>query len=203
MSPRAPDYHRAIAGRNIEAILDAAERLLERGSQASIAAVATEAAVSRVTVYAHFPTRELLLEAALDRAVRRAAVKVEAAELDAGPPIEALKRLIAVGWQLLDRLSGMARATATELSADRRRLLHEPGLASLRRLFERGQREGAFRSDVPVDWLVACFYALVHAAMDEVSAGRLDAASAPTVLSASLHDLLVGRPSAGIGEGKQ
>jgi TetR/AcrR family transcriptional repressor of mexCD-oprJ operon len=171
--------------------------LLERGSQATIAAVATEAAVSRVTVYAHFPTREKLLEAVLDRALRHAATVMEAAQLDTGPPIEALNRLIAVGWQLLDRFSGMARATAEELSSQRRRQLHEPGLAPLRRLFERGQREGAFRSDVPVDWLVACSYALVHAAVDEVGAGRLDAASAPTVLSASLHDLLAGRSSAG------
>lgn len=66
----------------------------------------------------------------------------------------------------------------------------------MRRLFERGQRDGAFRSAVPVDWLVACSYALIHAAMDEVRAGRLDAASAPTVLSVSLQDLLAGRSSA-------
>ena len=64
------DHRRAVAERNVEAILDAAERLLERRLQATISAVAAEAQLSRVTVYAHFPTREQLLEAVAERAVR-------------------------------------------------------------------------------------------------------------------------------------
>jgi TetR/AcrR family transcriptional repressor of mexCD-oprJ operon len=67
------------------------------------------------------------------------------------------------------------------------------------RLVERGRREGAFRTDVPGEWLLACSYALVHAAADEVRAGRLDAASAPGVLSVSLRDLFVNRPGGGVG----
>jgi TetR/AcrR family transcriptional regulator, mexCD-oprJ operon repressor len=72
MAEPATDHRRAIAERNVEAILDAAEQLLERRSQATIAAVAKEAGVSRVTVYAHFATREKLLEAIVERAVERA-----------------------------------------------------------------------------------------------------------------------------------
>jgi AcrR family transcriptional regulator len=53
------------------AILDAAEVLLERGGQASITAVAAEAGVSRMTVYAHFPTRQDLLGAVVERAAMR------------------------------------------------------------------------------------------------------------------------------------
>jgi len=53
---RAADYQRAIAERNVGAILDAAEELLEERAAASISAVAARAGVSRVTVYAHFPT---------------------------------------------------------------------------------------------------------------------------------------------------
>lgn len=197
MSQQPPDHRRAIAERNIESILDAVERLLERRSQTSIAAVAAEAGISRVTVYAHFSTREQLLEAALDRAVRRAAVAMEAAELDVGSPIEALDRLAVLTWQVLERFSAMAGATAEGLSSERRRQLHEPVFVPVWRLVERGQREAAFRVDVPTEWLVACAYALVHAAADEVRAGRLDAASAPRVLSISLHDLFVGQPIAG------
>jgi AcrR family transcriptional regulator len=51
----------------VEAILDAVEELLERRGQASISAVAAQTAVSRVTVYAHFPIWEALLEAAVER----------------------------------------------------------------------------------------------------------------------------------------
>jgi len=42
----------ALAERNAEAILDAAERLLARGEQTSVSALAGEAGLSRPTVYA-------------------------------------------------------------------------------------------------------------------------------------------------------
>ena len=64
-------YQREVAERNVEAILDAAEDLLQTRGYANISAVAVQARVSRVTVYAHFPTWEALLEAAVERAVRR------------------------------------------------------------------------------------------------------------------------------------
>jgi AcrR family transcriptional regulator len=201
MHEQPPGHRRATAERNIESILDAVERLLERGSQASIAATAAEAGVSRVTVYAHFSTREQLLEAALDRAVRMAASAIEAADLDVGSPIEALDRLVAVAWEVLERFSAMARATAEDLSSERRRHLHEPGVAPVLRLIERGQREGSFRTDLPTEWLLACSYALVHAAADEVRAARLDAASAHRVLSVSLRALFVKQGSTGTAQG--
>lgn len=191
------DHNRAIAERNVELILDAVERLLERGSQATIAGVATEAGTSRVTVYAHFPTREQLLEAALQRAVRRAAAAVEAAAPDLGPPLEALDRLVAAGWQVLERFWGMAAATMASVPHDRHHQLHEPAMVPVWRLIERGRREGAFREDLPAEWLVACTYALFHAAAAEVRAGHLDHAMALRALSLSLRDLFAGRPVSG------
>jgi TetR/AcrR family transcriptional regulator, mexCD-oprJ operon repressor len=180
---------RATAERNIDAICDAAVRLLERGAQASIAAVAIEAQLSRVTVYAHFPTRQLLLEAVLHRSVRAGAEALEAAQPESGEAFEALDRVIGVGWRVLDHAAAIARATAEELPSKHRHRLHGPVLAPIQRLVERGRREGSFRTDVSAEWLVACSYALIHAAADEVRAGRLDAASAPNVLAISLHDL--------------
>jgi AcrR family transcriptional regulator len=190
-------HGRATAERNIDAICDAAVRLLERGAQASIAAVASESQLSRVTVYAHFPTRQRLLEAVLDRSVRAGAEALEAAQPESGDPVAALDRVVSVGWRVLDHAAAIARATAEELSSKRRHRLHAPVLAPIQRLVERGRREGAFRTDVSAEWLVACSYALIHAAADEVRAGRLDAASAPNVLAVSLHDLFRARsPSA-------
>ena len=60
------------------------------------------------------------------------------------------------------------------------------------RLIERGRREGAFRDDVPADWLVACTNALFHAAAAEVRAGRLDVGMAHRALLISLRDLFTG-----------
>jgi TetR/AcrR family transcriptional repressor of mexCD-oprJ operon len=188
----AVNHRRSTADHNIAAICDAAERLLARGLDASISAVAADARLSRVTVYSHFPTRQKLLEAVLDRAIRAAAAAVEAAEPDAGSPFEALDRVVGVGWQHLERSAAMARATGELLPASSRRRLHGPAFAPIHRLVERGRREGAFRTDVPSDWLVACAYALIHAAADEVRAGRLNTRSAPKVLSVSMHDLFQG-----------
>jgi AcrR family transcriptional regulator len=67
MTSQAADYRRVTAERNVAAILDAAEELLSQAGPASIAAVAARAGVSRVTVYAYFPTWEALLEAVAGR----------------------------------------------------------------------------------------------------------------------------------------
>ena len=109
------DPRQAIANRNVEAILDGTERLLGRREQATIAAVAAEAGVSRPTVYAHFPDRERLLEALVERAVRNAMAAIESAEPDRGPAAEALQRLLAASWQELGRHEDIARASAAAL----------------------------------------------------------------------------------------
>jgi TetR/AcrR family transcriptional repressor of mexCD-oprJ operon len=193
MPEPATDHRRAIAERNVEAILDGAERQLQAGKQASISAVAGEAGVSRVTVYAHFPDRERLVEALVERAVRRASEAIEAAEPDRGPAVDALDRVIEASWQELGRHEEIARAAAVALSGDAMRRTHESGRRRVRRLVERGRRAGDFRTDVGSGWLVSSFFALVHAAREEVRAGELDADEALEALSATLKDLFVGR----------
>ena len=68
------DRRRADAERNEAAILDAAVELLGREPTASMAAVADAAGVTRQTVYAHFPSRGLLLRVAVARATDDALV---------------------------------------------------------------------------------------------------------------------------------
>ena len=92
---RLTRYQREVADRNVEAILDAAEELLQSQGHATISAVAVQAGVSRVTVYAHFPTWTALLEAAVERAVRRTMTALQSVHPDDGPPIEALDRMLA------------------------------------------------------------------------------------------------------------
>ncbi len=57
---------------------------------------------------------------------------------------------------------------------------------------ERGRQEGAFRTDLPADWLVTSCFALMHACGDEVRAGRMAGTAALDILTASLRDLFVG-----------
>jgi len=190
------DRRRAIAERNLEAICDAAERLLERGVEPTIAAVATEAGLSRVTVYAHFRTRQDLLEAVAGRAVERCLAAYEAAETAEMDPLEALERLIGVGWQVLEQASAVVQATARQLPSERRHRLHEPILAPIHELIRRGQDQGRFREDVPSEWLLACFYALVHAAADGVHAGQIASDAAGGLLLVTLRDLFQAAPGA-------
>jgi AcrR family transcriptional regulator len=189
------DSRRVIAEHNIQAILDGAERLLRRGEQPSISAVAAEAGVSRPTVYAHFPDRPVLLRALVERTVRHAMSAIEAAEPDRGPAGDALGRLIAASWQQLAGHDDIARAAARALSPDAMREAHESARGVIGKLIERGRRDGSFRTDAPVGWLVTASLALIHAAAEAVRAGELDAAAAPETVSRSVSDLL--RPPAG------
>jgi len=174
MSPSAPqDHRRAAAERSVAAILDAAERLLATGSDASTSAVAAAAGVSRVTLYSHFPTRPALLEAVAQRAVGRGAEAIAAAKPGTGEPAEALDRLIEAAWGKLDRDLSLLAAGRAELSPDALRRAHEQIDAPILALIKRGRSAGAFRKDVPANWLLATYYALMHAAADEVNAGRL------------------------------
>jgi AcrR family transcriptional regulator len=188
----AADYQRAIAERNTEAILDAVEDLLQRRAQASISAVAAQAGVSRVTVYAHFPTWEALLEAAVERAVRRTMASLEAARPDDGPPAQALERMLAAAWMHLARYGAMAQAVADQLSPEAVTRSHQAAQQTIGALLQRGRDDGSFRTDLPADWLVTACITLIHACADEVRAGRVDPGDAVAILTATVLDVFTG-----------
>jgi len=188
---RTTGYQREVAERNVEAILDAAEELLAQG-HANISAVAAQAGVSRVTVYAHFPTWTALLEAAVERAVRQTMTALQSVRPDDGPPIEALDRMLAATWQHLARYQAMADAVAELLTPEAVTRTHQAAHHTIGALLQRGQADGSFRTDLPVRWLVTASIALVHACNDEVRAGHIDEHDAIRILTASVRDLLTG-----------
>jgi TetR/AcrR family transcriptional repressor of mexCD-oprJ operon len=190
---QSQDQRQAIAERNVGAILDGAERLLERREQPSISSVAAEAGVSRPTVYAHFRDGERLIEALVERAVRRSMAALESAEPERGPALDALRRVLATSWEELGRNEEIARAAAAELSADAMRRAHGAARAVLLELIERGRQEGTLRTDLPSGWLVTSCLALIHAAAEEVRATELEPKAAFDVLSVTVMDLLAGR----------
>jgi AcrR family transcriptional regulator len=192
--PPAPahDYRQLTAERNLGAILDGAEHVLQRGEPVSISAVAAAAGVSRPTVYAHFPDLERLLEALVERTVARTMAAIDSAEPNRGLAVDALRRLLAASWEELGHHEDIARASAADLSADAMRRAHHAARAVIGKLIERGRREGAFRTDIPVGWLVTSCLALIHAGAEEVRTGKLDATAALDVLSVTVLDLFTG-----------
>src|SRR4051794_13827585 len=165
--PPTTDHRQATAQRNVEAILNAAEELLADGAAATTSAVAAAAGVSRVTLYAHFPTREALLEAITERAVRHVGATLAELRLEEGEPDAALERLIAIAWTELHRRRVIAQNASEGLSGAAMTRAHASLREPIDALIRRGQRSGAFRDDLASEWLVSTFFALMHACADE------------------------------------
>ena len=163
---------RADAERNVAAILDAAIDALAGDLDASMAEIARRAGVARATIYVHFPTREALIDAVTEKGVRDACEVIAAARPEQDEPLEALRRVVAAAWQVLSRFHALVAINARRPPAELHRM-HQPVLALLQPLIERGQADGVFRADVPAGWHLSTILALVHAASAQVRTGML------------------------------
>ncbi len=180
-----PRPQRADARRNIESILDAAVACLARDPDVSVADVATAAGVGRVTLYGHFKTRADLIDAALVRTIERADQILDATDTT-GDPTEALTRLVAASWQIVHQFRNILLAAQRELPAERIRGVHDRVLRRVQSLVERGQRSGAFRTDLSKRWLITTAYGLMHSAAEEAAAGRVKGDQVPDLVAATL-----------------
>lgn len=180
---------RADARRNIETILAAAGRCLARNPDASMGEIAAEAGLGRVTVYGHFKSRADLVELVVRNALE--ATNAALREVDVGgEPAAALGRLVATTWDVTARSGSLLVAGEKALPPKLMRSLHGELEDRVRAFIADGQDAGAFRADLPTDWLVAMFHAVVHAAANEVDVGRLDGEDAPRVISATLLGMM-------------
>jgi AcrR family transcriptional regulator len=174
---------RADAERSIAAIVDAAVQVLSARPNGSIEDVAEAAGVTRQTVYAHFPSRAALLNAAIDRVTEQALAAMDDADLDHGPPTAALLRFMEAGWHAFERYPLLLGASPAHPQADRVR--HQPVQQRLHRLVKRGQDTGDFDGRLPATWLTAIAIALGHTAGAQVIAGSMTPADAWTALQRS------------------
>jgi AcrR family transcriptional regulator len=164
---------RADAERSIAAILDAALEALASDPDSSMAEIARRAGVVRATIYMHFPTRESLLDAVMERAVADVAAATRSAEPQRGEPVEALERVLRATWRELARFHALLAINIARLSAEELRRRHLPVLDQLEPLIKRGQDDGVFRPDLPISWHLAVVRAIVHAASAEAGNGRI------------------------------
>ena len=177
-TPARPQRRRrSDADRSVQAILEAALEALAADSEASMAEIARRAGVVRATIYAHFPTREALLDAVMEHAVAQVADATAAAEPTRGEPEEALERVLRATWQKLGLFHALLAINTARLSTEELHRRHLPVMTHFAPLIERGQRANVFRRDVPVTWHLAVLRAIVHAASAEIRSGRLTEAT--------------------------
>jgi len=173
--PGSPDVtrrrRRADAEQNVTAILDAATKVLAEQPEASVEDIARAAGVSRQTVYAHFASRQALLNAVVERVSAEVTTAFEAAELEQAPPAAALIRLFDVGWEVSERYPFLWHLPAVSPDDDLAR--HGPILEFIEALIRRGQASGDFDPRPSPQWLIVALMALGRAAEDQVKAGQM------------------------------
>lgn len=196
----ATTARRRDAVENRERILQVGRQVLAASPDASLADIAQAAGVVRRTVYAHFPNREMLLQAIADDAAR--AVRDVLAEVGEGlaeggvaPAAETLVRFIVTAWPIADRYRLLVDLTTQNLAPDGVR----EALAEIRRdvvrLMQRGQDEGDFTSEVPAEVLAYTQQSLMLGLLAAVTDGVLDEAEAAHT-AATLALQAVGVPKA-------
>jgi TetR/AcrR family transcriptional regulator, mexCD-oprJ operon repressor len=184
---------RADAVRNREAILKAGLEVLSGRPDAGLGEIARASGLTRTTVYAHFATREELLEELLRRAVADTAQMIDAGDPGSGPADLALLRVLAVSWQHVAELAGLTDLIGRALG-ERAVELHAPVQERLSALVRRGRSDGTFRRDVSERWLLTTYFALVHAAGREVSLGASSLDEAEHFLGHVLLDAFAPAP---------
>ena len=162
---------RSDARQSIAAVLDAAIRALADRPDASMDEIARAAGVSRQTVYAHFPSRDALIDAVIEQASTEFTALLDGVDPDRAPPARALTLLLDAGWQVAARYPFLWLQPAVDPGKDASR--HAPVLDRMLDIVRRGQASGDFDASVPAHWLLSACLALGRATEGEVKAGRM------------------------------
>jgi AcrR family transcriptional regulator len=193
-SADARPRRRADAERSIARIVSAARASLSRDPDATVDDIAKAAGVGRMTLYGHFRTRPELVEAALADALRDGEQVLAGIDL-AGDARQAMSRLLASSWSLVAESAALLTAAQRVLPTGRLRELHTGAADRVEQLIHRGQRQGVFRTDLPVTWLVSAVHYILNGAAEENRLGRLDPASTSGVVTATVQSMLAAPPT--------
>lgn len=188
---RAPkaSQRRVDAQATYDRIVSTATRMILVRQPMTMSALAKEAAVSRPTLYDHFPSLDAVVEAAVDHALHGARGSLETASAEA-PPDEALRGLLRQRWQSLAEHAELYRLASDVLPPGRLHALHEAAHDGIALLIDRGKADGSFGTDLPTRWLVAVVYGLLHQAAEEVLADRISRDRAGELLARTVESVL-------------
>ena len=148
--------------------------------------IAQTAGVSRQTIYAHYPSRDALLQAVTQHVTAEVTRELGDLDLDRGSAIDALGRWVDVSWALLRRYPVLLTSAVMAPQGDDELERHGPVMGGLLQLIERGRRSGEFDRAMPTTWYLAAIIALGHTAGHEVMAGRMTPGRAATAFRESV-----------------
>ncbi|WP_244312403.1 TetR/AcrR family transcriptional regulator [Microbispora hainanensis] len=134
--------------------------------------IAEAAQIGRSTLHRYFSDRKDLMNAAVVDSFRVVEESTAGAAIDQGPPLEAMRRLIAALVDAGDRLAflfGDPRVLE-EFTA-----CFEPDLSvpTTVGLIERGQAEGVFDAGVSAEWIQQVLWALTYTGWEAAEKGLL------------------------------
>ncbi|PWV84413.1 DNA-binding transcriptional regulator, AcrR family [Prauserella marina] len=179
---------RADAQRSRSAVLTAAAQVLGTHPEAGLDDVAKAAGVSRQTVYAHFGSRESLVDAVLDHVTSEVVAAMDAAAIDGEAAETTLLRLLDASRSAAQRHPLLLQDS--RISAERSRDLHRPIMSRFTEVIERAQREGEFTDRQPSTWLASAIISLAHTAAELAGTGQLDAQAADAALHTGIRRLI-------------
>jgi AcrR family transcriptional regulator len=155
--------------RTRHAILSAAASVLGRDYHANLADIADAAGVGRTTLHRYFSDRTALINAAVKDSIEAIEQSVADAAIGQGPPVEAMRRLVAAMAAVGDRLVflfGDPRVLEGHGAGDTSPPPDDPVIT----LIKRGQAEGAFDPDVSPEWIQRVLWSLVYTAHKDAAA---------------------------------
>ena len=161
-------HMRSDASRNHEAILTAAIAVLAASSNASMREIADASGTGRTTLYRHFPDREALVAAIMERVLAEAdtvsTAHFEAARRDRCDPVKALATLSAELASLGDRYRFLEQHAPPPSATRRGR--RTPSERRFVDYVRAGQASGGIRADLDPDWILDAFGALIARAVE-------------------------------------
>jgi TetR/AcrR family transcriptional repressor of mexCD-oprJ operon len=186
-------HRRADALRNEASVLDAAARVLTENASATIPDIAAASGVARATIYRHFPTRDALLGALMERALAEVGDAFASARVEEGSAREAFARLVAGLVALGDRYRFLlTESRRPDYSKDH--ATEQMFRSQLIALIERGQRSGEFRLDVPASWANAVVGPVIEAGVVENALRGYGPKETVRLVVSTLMDGLVAAP---------
>ena len=140
--------------------------------------IAAAAGVGRVTLYGHFKTRAELIDAALVRTIQRADQILQTTDTS-GDPVQALTRLVASSWQIVDQFRNILLAAHRELPRNASVTCTTASCAASSRSSNAGSAPGRSARTCRSNGCITTAFSLMHAAAEDAAAGRVKVEGLP------------------------